>query len=135
MARFMMLVKASCNREAGRMPAPELVDAVMKYRDELRRAGVLVDVAALHPRAKGARIRFTGGRPTVIDGPFAETREVIGGYWLIEVGSKAEAVEWATRAPHRLDDEAEIELRELFELDDFAPGEAIGRERDQAIGD
>src|SRR5215831_8093396 len=97
--RFMMIVKASKNWENGQMPGPERVAEVMQYREELKKAGVLVDVAALRPATESTRVQFSGGKPLVTDGPFAETRELIGGYWLIQVKSKAEAIEWAKRAP------------------------------------
>jgi hypothetical protein len=130
--RFMMIVKASKNWECGKMPDPKLIGAVTRYKEEMQKAGVLLDVAALHPISTGARIRFSGGKPTVIDGPFAETRELIGGFWLIQVKSRSEAIEWAKRAPapHGEGQEGEIELRQLFELEDFGPSEAIDRARE-----
>ena len=118
--RFMMMVKASEDWETGKMPNPEHIAAVMRYKEELRRADVLVDVAALHPTAESTRIRFSGGKPLVTDGPFAETREVIGGYWLIQVKSKAEAIEWAKRIPFQED---AVEVRQVFEAEDF--GDAL----------
>jgi len=130
--RFMMIVKASKDSEAGKMPSPELIDVMMKYNDELMKAGVLVDLAGLQPSSKGARIKFSReGKRTVVEGPFAETDGLIAGYWLIQVKSKAEAVEWAKRAPapHGEGRESEIELRRLFELDDFAPSPAIDEAR------
>src|ERR1700757_335065 len=125
--KFMMIVKANKDSEAGKLPSEELLSAMGKYNEELRKAGVLLDLAGLQPSTKGARIRFSGGKPTVIDGPFAETKELIAGYWLIQVKSKEEAVEWAKRcpAPHGEAAEGEIELRQLFELDDFVPSDAI----------
>jgi hypothetical protein len=121
--RFLMLVKASQNSEAGKLPDAEVVAAVMKYREELRQAGVLVDVAALHPTTEGTRVRISGGKGIVTDGPFAETKEAIGGFWLINVNSKAEAIEWAKRAPHSCatGEEWSIELRQLRELEEFEP--------------
>ena len=121
--RFMMLVRASKDSEACKLPDAAVVAAVMKYREELRRAGVLVDVAALHPTTESTRIRITGGKGIVTDGPFAETKEAIGGYWLIRVNSKAEAIEWAKRAPHSCaaGEEWSIELRQLRELEEFEP--------------
>jgi hypothetical protein len=123
--RFMMMVKASEDWETGKMPNPEHIAAVMRYKEELRRADVLVDVAALHPTAESTRIRFSGGKPLVTDGPFAETREVIGGYWLIQVKSKAEAIEWAKRAPQSCGsgEDSQLELRQLCEMDEFEPAE------------
>jgi hypothetical protein len=125
--RFMMMVRANKNTEAGVMPDEKLIAAMGKYNEEMAKAGVLLDLAGLQPTTKGARIRFSGGKPTVIDGPFAETKELIAGYWLIQVKSKEEAIEWAKRcpAPHGEATKGEIELRQLFELDDFAPSEAI----------
>ena len=125
--RFMMMVRANKNTEAGVIPDQRLIAAMGKYNEEMAKAGVLLDLAGLQPSKKGARIRFSGGKPTVIDGPFAETKELIAGYWLIQVKSKEEAIEWAKRcpAPHGEAAEGEIELRQLFELDDFAPSEAV----------
>jgi len=102
-----------------------------KYNDELMKAGVLLDLTGLHPSSKGARIKFSGGKRTVIDGPFAETKELIGGYWLIQVKSKQEAIEWATRVPcpHGEGGEGEIEIRQVFELEDFTPSEAVEQHR------
>jgi hypothetical protein len=97
--RFMMIVKASKNSEAGNMPGEELLSAMGKYNEELMKAGVLLELSGLHPSSKGARIKFSGGKRTVIDGPFAETKEVIGGFWMVQVKSKQEAIEWAKRAP------------------------------------
>src|SRR6266850_6846064 len=97
--RFMMIVKASKDSEAGVMPSNELIAAMTKYNEELMKAGVLLDLSGLQPTAKGARVKFSGGRVTVTDGPFVETRELIAGYWIIQVKSKQEAVEWAKRVP------------------------------------
>ena len=125
--RFMMMVKASKDSEAGVMPNEALMSAMMKYNEDLAKAGVLLDLAGLQPSSKGTRIKFAGGKRTVIDGPFPYTNELIAGYWLIRVNSKEEAIEWAERcpAPHGEAAEGEIELRQLFELDDFAAGPAI----------
>jgi len=127
--RFMMIVKANKDSEAGKMPSEELLTAMGKYNEELMKAGVLVDLSGLQPSSKGARIRFSGGKRTVIDGPFAETKELIAGYWIIKVKSREEAIEWAKRVPnpHGEGQEGEIELRQFFELEDFAPGKAIDR--------
>jgi hypothetical protein len=129
--RFMMIVKANKDSEAGVMPDEKLIDAMTKYNEELTKAGVLLDLSGLQPTSKGARIKFSGGKRTVIDGPFAETKELIAGYWLIQVKSKEEAIEWARRvpAPHGEGAEGEIEIRQLFELDDFGPSEAVERAR------
>jgi hypothetical protein len=129
--RFMMIVKASKDSEAGKLPGEELLAAMGKYNEELMKAGALVDLSGLHPSSKGARIQFSGGKRTVIDGPFAETKDLIGGYWIIQVKSKAEAIEWAKRAPapHGEHADGEIELRQIFELEEFAPSEAVDRVR------
>ena len=130
--RFMMIVKANQDSEAGKMPSEELLSAMGKYNEQLMQAGVLVDLAGLHPSSKGARVKFSGGKQTIIDGPFAETKELIGGYWIIKVKSREEAIEWAKRvpAPHGEGNEGEIELRQIFDLEDFTPSEAIDRHRE-----
>jgi hypothetical protein len=127
--RFMMIVKANKDSEAGKMPSEELLTAMGKYNEELMKAGVLVDLSGLQASSKGARIKFSGGKQTVIDGPFAETKELIAGYWIINVKSKAEAIDWAKRAPNPAGEgrESEIEIRQFFEMEDFAPSEAIDR--------
>ncbi|HYR42937.1 MAG TPA: YciI family protein [Terriglobia bacterium] len=134
--RFMMIVKASKDSEAGVMPSNELIAAMTKYNEELMKAGVLLDLSGLQPTAKGARVKFSGGRVTVTDGPFVETRELIAGYWIIQVKSKQEAVEWAKRvpAPHGEGQEGEIEIRQFFELEDFEPSPAIDKERELEKG-
>ena len=128
--RFMMIVKANADSEAGVMPSEELIAAMTRYNEELAKAGVLLDLSGLQPSSKGARVRFSGGKRTVIDGPFAETKELIAGYWLIQVKSREEAIEWATRAPAPHGEEGEIEVRQLFELDDFEQSEAVDRARE-----
>jgi hypothetical protein len=131
--RFMMLLKASKASEAGEMPTAELIAEMGKYNEELIRSGVLVDAAGLQASSKGARVRFTGKKRTVIDGPFAETNELLAGYWMIEVKSRDEAVEWALRCPHpHPGEDAEIELRQVFEPTDFenAPPEVVKQELD-----
>jgi len=130
--RFMMIVKASKDSEAGKMPSDDLLAAMAKYNDELMKAGVLVDLSGLQSSAKGTRIKFSGGKKTVIDGPFAETKELIAGYWIINVKSREEAIEWAKRAPNPQGEaqEGEIEIRQFFELEDFAPSEAIEQHRE-----
>jgi hypothetical protein len=127
--RFMMIVKANEDSEAGKLPSEELLTAMCKYNEELMKAGVLVDLSGLQPSAKGARIRFSNGKQTVIDGPFAETKELIAGYWIIQVKSREEAIEWAKRAPAPFGEgkDGEIELRQFFEMEDFAPSEAADR--------
>jgi hypothetical protein len=130
--RFMMIVKGNKDSEAGVMPSEELLSAMGKYNEELMKAGVLLDGAGLKPTSKGARVRFSGGKPTVIDGPFTEAKELIAGYWIIQVKSREEAIEWAKRAPapHGPHQDSEIELRQFFEMDDFAPSEAVDRQRE-----
>jgi hypothetical protein len=130
--RFMMIVKASPDSEAGKMPSEELLAAMGKYNRELISAGVLVDLAGLHPSSNAVRIKFRGWKRIVTDGPFAETKELIAGYWIIQVNSMEEAVAWAKRAPdpHGEGQEAEIEIRQLFELEDFQPSEAVVRARE-----
>jgi hypothetical protein len=131
--RFMMIVKANKNSEAGLMPEEKLIAEMTRYNEELAKAGVLLDLSGLQPSSKGARIKFSpGGKRAVIEGPFTQTDGLIAGYWLIQVKSKEEAIEWAKRAPapHGEEAESEIEIRQLFELEDFAPSEAIDRARE-----
>jgi len=129
--RFMMIVKASKDSEAGVMPSDELISAMTKYNGELVKAGILLDASGLQPSSKGFRVRYSGRKPTIIDGPFAETKELIAGYWIINVKSREEAVEWAKRipAPHPNDADSEIEVRQFFELEDFAPSPALDEAR------
>jgi len=115
--RFMVIVKASPESEAGQMPSQELLAAMGRYNEELARAGVMLAGDGLRPSSKGARVRFEGTRRTVIDGPFAETKELVAGYWIWQCTSMDEAIEWLKRAP--FDGGAEVELRQVFEPDDF----------------
>jgi hypothetical protein len=133
--RFMMMVRANAASEAGVMPSEEMLSAMAKYNEELVKAGVMLDGAGLQPSSKGARIKFSGNKKSVIDGPFAESKELIAGYWLIQVKSKEEAMQWALRCPNPAgeDQDGEIELRQLFELEDFAPSDAV--EHHRAIGE
>ncbi len=118
--RFMIIVKASQDSEAGKLPRRELLEAMGKYNEELVKAGVLLAGEGLHPSSKGARVRFSGERRTVVDGPFAETKELIAGYWLWQVNSMEEAIEWVKRCPNPMPGtEAEIEIRQVFEAEDF----------------
>ena len=118
--RFMILVKADKNSEAGVLPSAELLTEMGKYNEELVKAGVLLAGEGLHPSSKGARVRFSGNNRTVIDGPFTEAKELIAGFWLIEVKSKEEAIEWVKRAPNPMPGtESEIEIRQVFEEEDF----------------
>lgn len=130
--RFMIFVKASKDTEAGVMPSEELIAAMTKYNEQLVNAGVLVDAAGLHPSSKGARIRYSGEKRTIIDGPFPETKELIAGYWIFQVKSREEAIEWAKRAPNPQGEgaEAEIEVRQFFELEDFGNSEAVEQARE-----
>jgi hypothetical protein len=117
--RYMMLMipKGYENAQPGTMPDPAAVSAMMKYNEELQKAGVLLALDGLHPPSSGARISFQGGKPKVTDGPFAEAKEVVGGYWMIQVKSKEEAIEWARRCPGS--DNETIEVRQVQEFDDF----------------
>jgi hypothetical protein len=130
--RFMIIVKATKDTEAGVMPEEALISAMATYHEELVKAGVLLDASGLHPSSKGTRIKYAGGKRTIVDGPFTEAKELIAGYTLIQVKSREEAMEWAKRfpAPHGEQADGEIELRQLFELEDFGPSEAIERFRD-----
>jgi hypothetical protein len=121
--RFMMIVKATKDSEAGVMPSQELLTAMGKYNEELVNAGVLLAGEGLHPSSKGARVRFSGAGRTVVEGPFPETEHLIAGFWLIQVGSLAEAIEWAKRCPNPMPGESEIEIRQVFEAEDF--GDAL----------
>lgn len=116
--RFMMMIRSTKDSEAGVMPREELLAAMGKYNEELVQAGVLLAGEGLHPSSKGARIRFSGERRTVIEGPFPEN-ELIAGFWLIRVASKEEAIEWARRCPDPMPGQAEIEIRQVFEAEDF----------------
>jgi len=133
--RFMILLKANQDTEAGILPSEELLTAMGKYNEELVKAGVLLAAEGLQPSSKGARVQFSGAKRTVVDGPFTETKELIAGFWLIQVRSKEEAIQWVKRCPNPLDGEAEIEIRQVFEASDF--GEALTpelREAEQAMG-
>jgi hypothetical protein len=118
--RFMVLVKADKNSEAGVLPDTKLLADMGKYNEELVKAGVMLAGEGLHPSSKGARVRFSGSKRTVIDGPFSETKELVAGFWLIQVKSKEEAIEWVKRAPNPFPGtESEIEIRQVFEAEDF----------------
>jgi hypothetical protein len=121
--RFMVLLKADKNTEAGVLPSAELLTAMGKYNEELASAGVLLAGEGLQASAKGARVKFSGDKRTVVDGPFADTRGMIAGFWMLQVDSKAEAIEWVKRCPNPLEGEAEIEIRQVFEAEDF--GDAL----------
>ena len=117
--RFMIIVKATKDSEAGVMPGEQLLTAMGKFNEDLVNAGVLLAGDGLHPSSKGARVRFSEEKRTVIDGPFPETKELIAGYWLWQVNSKEEAIEWVKRCPNPHNDETEIEIRQVFEAEDF----------------
>ena len=117
--RFMIIVRADKNTEAGVMPSEKLLTDMGKYNEELVKAGVLLGMEGLQPSSKGARVRFSGAKRTVIDGPFTETKELIAGYWLFQTKSLEEAIEWVKRCPNPLEGDAEIEIRQVFEADDF----------------
>ena len=129
--RFMIIRKADNETEAGVMPSEELIAAMGKYNEEMVKAGVMLEGSGLKPSAKGTRVKFSRGKPTVTDGPFAETKELIAGFSIIQVNSRDEAVEWVRRWP-QIDGHGnvEIEIRELYELEDFGPSEAIDRMRE-----
>jgi hypothetical protein len=125
--KFLMIVKANKDSEAGKMPSEELLACMDKYNQELMNAGVLVDLAGLHPSSKGFRVKFAQGKRTVVDGPFAETKELIAGFWIINVKSREEALDWAKRVPDPFGEgeEAVVEVRQFFELEEFLPSEAL----------
>lgn len=129
--RFMIMVRANAQSESGAMPEDELIAAMATFHEELAKAGVLLDASGLQPSAKGWRVRYSGGKRTIVDGPFAETKELIAGYTLIQVRSREEALEWARRFPAPFGETAdgEIEVRPLYELDDFEPSEGLERFR------
>ncbi len=117
--RFMIIIKATKESEAGIMPSQQLLSEMGTFNEELVQAGVMLAGDGLHPSTKGARVRFSGTRRTVIDGPFAETKELIAGYWVWQCRSKEEAIEWVKRCPNPMPDESEIEIRQVFEAEDF----------------
>jgi hypothetical protein len=131
--RVMMMVKG--DQEPGELPSEELVGAMSRYNEELTRAGVLLDLAGLHPSAEGVRVKLSGGKTAVVDGPFTEPKETVAGYWILQVESMDEAVEWAKRVPvevaeHEYGQESEIEIRQIFELEEFGESPAIDRARE-----
>ena len=123
--RFMVMVKATKDSEAGKLPSEELLAAMAKFNEEMAKAGVMLDGNGLQPSSKGARVRFSGDKRTVIDGPFAETKELVAGYWILQCKSLAEAVEWIRRCPNPHKEDGEIEIRQMFELEDFGASEAV----------
>ena len=119
--RFMVMVKATKDSEAGVMPEQSLLEAMGKYNEELVKAGVMLAGEGLHPSSKGARVRFSGSKRTVIDGPFAETKELVAGFWIFQVRSREEAIEWVKRCPNPMPGDSEIDIRPLYEMEDFIP--------------
>jgi hypothetical protein len=132
--RFMMMIKANKQTEAGQFPAEKAIAVMAKYNEQLVDAGILLEGAGLQASSKGARVRFSGGKPTVVDGPFAEAKELVAGYWIIQVKSKQEAIEWARRVPFNADlphgGEGEIEVRQMFDVEDFEPGPAVEQQKE-----
>ncbi|HST58387.1 MAG TPA: YciI family protein [Longimicrobium sp.] len=124
--RFMILVKANPESEAGTLPSAEQLEEMGKFNKEMVRAGIMLAGEGLHPSSNGARIRYSGTDRTVIDGPFAETKELVAGFWLIQVKSRDEAIEWMKRVPFQ---DGEIEIRQVFETEDFAPSDPTGELR------
>ena len=131
--RVMVLVKANKDSEAGVMPSEKLLTEMGKFNEELVKAGVILAGEGLHPSSRGKRVRFSGGKRTVIDGPFAETKELIAGFWLWQVKSMEEAIEWVKRCPNPHEGDSEIEIRQFFELEDF--GESPAVEHHRALGE
>jgi hypothetical protein len=131
--RFMVIVKATKDSEAGVMPSEALLAEMAKFNEEMIKAGVMLDGNGLQPSSKGARIRFSGKDRIVTDGPFAETKELIAGYWVIQVKDKAEAIAWMKRCPNPHNEGGEIEIRQVFELEDF--GESPAVEHHRALGE
>ena len=128
--RVMVMIKMNKDREPGKLPPKEAFEEMGKFNEQIAKAGILLDMGGLKPTAQGAKIKFLpGGKKTVIDGPFTETKELLVGYWVLQVKTMEEAIEWAKRAPlqHGPDDECEIEIRQFFEIEDFAPSDAIDR--------
>ena len=133
--RFVVMVKATKDSEAGKMPSTKLLEEMGNFNEELVKAGIMLAGEGLHPSSKGVRVRFNGDTRTVIDGPFAETKELVAGFWIWQVKSREEAIEWVKRCPNPHEGESEIEIRQVFEADDFGPAltpelrEAEGRLR------
>ncbi len=130
--RVMVMIKG--DQQPGEMPSEELLEAMAKYNEDLVKAGVMLDGAGLHPSAEGKRVRFSGGKRTVIDGPFAESKEIVAGYWILQVKSMDEALEWVKRIPDdpsgQYGQDAEVEVRRLFELEEFGESPAIDHHRE-----
>ena len=132
--RFMVIIKADAKSEAGEMPSERLLNEMGKYNEELVKAGVMLAGEGLHPSSKGARVRFSGTKRTVVDGPFLETKELVAGFWLIQVKSKEEAIEWVKRIPNPDGADTEVEIRQVFEAEDFGPEfTSEAREQEQRL--
>jgi len=131
--RFMILVKASKDSEAGMLPDENMITKMVTYHEELQKAGALVDASGLQSSSEGWRIKYSGGKRTFIDGPFTETKELVGGYTIIKAKSRQEAIEWTKRFPNPGNEDGEIEVRQMFELEDFEPSEAIERFRELGV--
>jgi len=127
--RVMVIVKATEDSEAGKLPSPQLLAEMGTFNEELVRAGVLLAAEGLRPSVKGARVKFSGEKRTVVDGPFAETKELVAGFWLWQVKSMDEAIEWVKRCPNPHEGEGEIEIRQVSEAEDFAPSDPTGELR------
>ncbi|MBC8070406.1 MAG: YciI family protein [Deltaproteobacteria bacterium] len=123
--RFMILIRATATTEAGVMPTQAELEEMAKYNERLIKAGVMLDGAGLQPSSKGARVRFSGSERKVVDGPFSEAKELVAGYWMLQCKSKEEAIEWVKRCPNPTGAESEIEIRQVFELEDFPPGPGV----------
>ncbi|MEW5852401.1 MAG: YciI family protein [Myxococcota bacterium] len=127
--KFMIIVKANQESETGALPEPKLLQEMGKYNEELVKAGVMVAGEGLHPSSKGARVKFSGNKRTVVDGPFSETKELVAGFWLWECKDLQEAVEWVKRCPNPMMSESEIEIRQVVSPEDFAPVDPTGEIR------
>ena len=127
--KYMMIVKATKDSEAGVMPSEEMLATMANYNEQLVKAGVLVDATGLQSSSKGFRVRYQAGKKTMVDGPFPETKELIAGYWVIKVNSEQEARDWAMRIPNPYNQDGEVEVRRLFDLDDFGQSDAVEHHR------
>ncbi len=128
--RFMILIKASADSEAGVMPSEQLLTEMGRYNEELVKAGILLAGEGLHPSSRGVRVQFAGKERTVVEGPFAQTTELLAGFWLIQVKSRDEAIQWVKRIPNPDNDEFEVEIRQVFETEDFAASDPTGELRE-----
>ena len=131
--RFMILVKGNVESEAGVMPSQDIFTAMADYHEQLAKAGVLLDANGLQPTSKGFRVNYSGGKRMIIDGPFTETKEILAGFTIIQVKSREEAIEWAMRFPNPHNEDGHIEVRQMFELEDFGDLEGVDRFRDLGV--